>query len=262
MRDVGDPVAQRLVDGVLEGGAAVVDGHHLGAEDLHPGHVERLALGVDPAHVDRAVQTHEGGRGGGGDAVLAGTGLGDDPGLAHPLGEQRLGEDVVDLVRAGVVEVLALEDDARPTAVRGEPRHLGDDARPAGVGAVQPGELVLELGVDRGLLARLVELLERRDQRLGHVAPTERRRTAPGAAAPRGRGRGSSVPSGAVARQATEVLGVLLGVGVAPAATIAPAAGARVAGAHERLADEHGVGALLGVGGGVGGRRRCRTRRR
>jgi len=29
--------------------------------------------------------------------------------------------------------------------------------------------------------------------------------------------------------------------------------GARVAGAHERLTDEHGVGALLGVGGGVAG---------
>ncbi len=149
-------------------------GDDLGAEDLHPGDVEGLALGVDPAHVDAALQAHEGGRGGRGDAVLAGAGLGDDPGLAHPLGEQRLGEDVVDLVRAGVVEVLALEDDARPTGVGGEARHLGDDARPAGVRAVQPVELVEELGVDHGLLAGLVELLERRDQRLGDVAAAER----------------------------------------------------------------------------------------
>jgi hypothetical protein len=37
--------------------------------------------------------------------------LGDDPPLAHPLGQQRLPERVVDLVRAGVVEVLALEID-------------------------------------------------------------------------------------------------------------------------------------------------------
>jgi hypothetical protein len=41
--------------------------------------------------------------------VLAGAGLGDDARLAHALGEQRLAERVVDLVRAGVVEVLALE---------------------------------------------------------------------------------------------------------------------------------------------------------
>ena len=45
-RDVGDPVAQRLVDGVLERLAAVVDGHDLGAEQPHPGDVEGLALGV------------------------------------------------------------------------------------------------------------------------------------------------------------------------------------------------------------------------
>jgi hypothetical protein len=52
--------------------------------------------------------------GGGGHAVLPGAGFGDDAPLAHALGEQALPEGVVDLVRAGVVEILALEDDARP----------------------------------------------------------------------------------------------------------------------------------------------------
>jgi hypothetical protein len=51
--------------------------------------------------------------GGAGHAVLAGAGLGDDPRLAHVLGEQRLADGVVHLVRAGVVQVLALEEDAR-----------------------------------------------------------------------------------------------------------------------------------------------------
>src|SRR3712207_9214218 len=72
------------------------------------------SAGVLLAHVDRAGQPHEGRRGGGRDAVLAGPGLGDDPLLADPLGQQRLAQHVVDLVRAGVVEVLALEPDARP----------------------------------------------------------------------------------------------------------------------------------------------------
>jgi hypothetical protein len=40
--------------------------------------------------------------------VLAGTGLGDEAVLAHPLGQERLAEDVVDLVRPGVGKVLAL----------------------------------------------------------------------------------------------------------------------------------------------------------
>ena len=50
-------------------------------------------------------------RRGGRDAVLAGAGLRDDARLAHALGEQHLAERVVDLVRAGVAQVFALEPD-------------------------------------------------------------------------------------------------------------------------------------------------------
>ena len=109
--DRAHPVPQRLVDRVLERGAAAVDRDHPGAEQLHPGDVERLAPGVDRAHVDGAVEAEVRRRGGARDAVLAGTGLGDDPALAHPLGEQGLAQHVADLVGARVVEVLALEQD-------------------------------------------------------------------------------------------------------------------------------------------------------
>ena len=120
--DVGDPVAERLVDRVLQGAGAGRHRDDLGAEQPHPGDVERLAAGVLLAHVDGAGQPHERRRGRRRDAVLAGAGLGDDPGLADPLGEQRLAQHVVDLVRAGVVEVLALEQDPGPAGVLGEPR--------------------------------------------------------------------------------------------------------------------------------------------
>ena len=116
--DAGDPVAQRLVDRVLERRAAGLDGDHLGAEQLHPGDVERLAAGVDGAHVDGAVEVEVGSRGRARDAVLAGAGLGDHAGLAHPLGEQRLAHHVADLVGAGVVEVLALEQHAGADLLR------------------------------------------------------------------------------------------------------------------------------------------------
>ena len=119
--DVGDPVAEGLVDRVLEGARAGGHRDDLGAEQPHAGDVERLAPGVLLAHVDGAGQPHERGRGRRRDAVLAGAGLGDDPGLADPLGEQRLAEHVVDLVRAGVVEVLALEQDPGAAGVLGEP---------------------------------------------------------------------------------------------------------------------------------------------
>jgi hypothetical protein len=96
--DVGHPVAHRLVDGVLEGAAAGMDGHDLGPEQSHPGDVERLPPGVLLAHVDDAVEPEQGGGRRGGDTVLAGAGLRDDPGLAHLPGQQRLAEHVVDLV--------------------------------------------------------------------------------------------------------------------------------------------------------------------
>ena len=47
--------------------------------------------------------------------MLSGAGLGDDARLAHALGEHGLTYGVVDFVRAGVVEVFALEVNLRPT---------------------------------------------------------------------------------------------------------------------------------------------------
>ena len=45
--------------------------------------------------------------------MLAGTGLGDEALLAQPARKQSLAKRVVDLVRAGVGEVLALEIEAK-----------------------------------------------------------------------------------------------------------------------------------------------------
>ena len=84
-------------------------GAHLGAEQAHAEHVQRLAAHVDLAHVHDALHAEQRGRGRGGDAVLARAGLGDQARLAHAPRQQRLAEHVVDLVRARVVEVLALQ---------------------------------------------------------------------------------------------------------------------------------------------------------
>ena len=178
--DARDPVAVGVVDRVLERARAGLDGNDLGAEQPHARDVERLALGVDLAHVDRALEAEERGRGGGRHAVLAGAGLGDHARLAEALGEQRLAEHVVDLVRAGVVEVLALEEDPRTAGVLGEPRDLGDRRRATGVRVQQPRELGLERGVGlRGLVLRR-QLVDRGDERLGHVAPAELAEEGPG----------------------------------------------------------------------------------
>lgn len=119
--DVGDPVPERLVDGVLEGAAARLHGDDLGAEHPHTGDVEGLPPGVDLTHVDGALEAEQGTGGRRGHPVLPRPGLGDDPRLAHPPGEKGLAENVVDLVGAGVVEVLALEEHPGATGVFGEP---------------------------------------------------------------------------------------------------------------------------------------------
>ncbi len=108
--DVGDPVAQGFVDGVLQDLSPRVTSTTSAPSIRMRADVEGLTAGVDLAHVDAALEAEHGAHGGGGHAVLAGAGLGDHAGLAHALDEQGLAERVVDLVRAGVVQVLTLEE--------------------------------------------------------------------------------------------------------------------------------------------------------
>ena len=110
--DVRDPVADRLARRLLQRLRPELDRAHLGAEQAHPLDVRGLPAHVLGAHVDDAVEAEAGADGRGRDAVLAGAGLGDDPPLAEPLREHRLAERVVQLVRARVEEVLALQVDA------------------------------------------------------------------------------------------------------------------------------------------------------
>ena len=171
--DVGDPVAERLVHRVLERLGAGLDRDHLGAEHLHAEDVGRLARHVDGAHIDHAGQAEPGAEGRGGDAVLAGAGLGDDPLLAHAAGEQDLPEDVVHLVRAGMVQLVALEVDLRTAAMRGEPLGEIERARPSDI----MREVAVHLGLERRIgLGRGVGLLQgedQRHQRLGDEAAAE-----------------------------------------------------------------------------------------
>ncbi len=143
---VGHPVAQGLVHGILEGGGAA--GHRVdpGAEQLHAEDVQRLAADVLLPHEDVALHAEQGGDRGGGHAVLAGAGLGNHLALAHAPGQQRLADGVVDLVRPGVVEILALEVDLRAAGMLGQAFRQIERARPADVLAQVAVELAVESG--------------------------------------------------------------------------------------------------------------------
>src|SRR6185436_15452154 len=88
--------------------------------------------------------------------------------LAHPLCEQRLADRVVDLVRAGVVEVLALQPHIAANAL-GDPLREVERARTADVVAQQAVERLLERGVVARREPGRLELVERGHQRLGDV---------------------------------------------------------------------------------------------
>ncbi len=117
---VSHPVAQRFVHGILERPAAGLDHAHFGAQQLHAKDVERLALDIFRAHENLALHAEARRHGGGRHAMLAGAGLSDNAPLAHVPGQENLPHGVVDLMRAGVAQILALEIDRRPAQAAGQ----------------------------------------------------------------------------------------------------------------------------------------------
>jgi len=153
----------------LERRRAAGDGHQLAAEDLHLGDVGVFLLDVHLAHVDLAGDADQRAGGGQSDTMLAGTGLGDHLGLAHELGQQCLAQAMIDLVRAGVVQVFALQVNLRTTELLGQPPRMEDRARPAHIVGEQCGQFLLEILALADFLVGQVDvvhgLLEvRRDQ--------------------------------------------------------------------------------------------------
>jgi hypothetical protein len=163
------PVAHRFVDGVAQRAAAASHGNNLGSHCAHLEDVELLAAHVLLAHVDLTFEAEEGRGRRGGDAVLPGAGLGDDAWLAHAFRQKRLADAVVDLVGAGVVEVLALQQDAGAAGLGGEALSEVQRRRPRDV----LGEAALELTAEavvsacRGVL--LGQLAQGEGERLGDV---------------------------------------------------------------------------------------------
>ena len=104
-----------------------------------------------------------------GDAVLARAGLGDHALLAHAPREQDLADAVVDLVRAGVAEVLALEVDPAAAELRASSARRNTAAS---AGRRIRGGSSSSSRRNAGRAARAsysrASSLQRRHQRLGH----------------------------------------------------------------------------------------------
>ncbi len=135
----------------------------------HAQHVQLLPLHVHIAHVNGALQAQQRADGCGGHAMLPRAGLGNHALLAHALGQQALAQRVVDLVRAGMQQVFALEINLRPAQLLRQPLAKIERRRPPGIILQQPGQLSLKRGVILGDVVLMLELKQRRHQRLGHI---------------------------------------------------------------------------------------------
>ena len=116
--DIGDPVAKSFVHRVFQRACAAGDRNDLRAQQAHAEHIGLLPFDVLGAHIDEARQAKTCADGCRGNAMLASASFRDDPRLTHTDGEQYLANAIVDLVRACVVQLIALEPDLRAFACR------------------------------------------------------------------------------------------------------------------------------------------------
>ena len=137
-------------------------GTHLGAQHLHADHVGLLPRHVDRAHIDHAFEAEARAERRGGDAMLAGAGLGDDALLAHAPRHHDLAQHIVDLVRAGVIQLFALEVDFCAPEVIGQAFGEIERRRPADIVA----QITVHFGLERRIgLGCRVGLFQIEDQR-------------------------------------------------------------------------------------------------
>ena len=144
---VGGPVAHGLVDGVLQRSGAAVDRYHLCAQQLHAVDVERLAFHVCCPHIDFAFHSEQRSGGRCRHAVLASASLRNDALFAHAFRQQNLAQDIVDLVGARVVEVLALDIDLCAAEILCHFLRIVENGGPSGIVLIVPGELLLKIWV-------------------------------------------------------------------------------------------------------------------
>ena len=93
--------------------------------------------------------------------------------FAHPARQQRLAEGVIDLVRASVQKIFALQINLCATGMRSQPLRVKQRRRSAGVVAQQHVEFAPKIRIAASVHKLSRQLLERRDQCFRNVAATE-----------------------------------------------------------------------------------------
>ena len=100
--------------------------------------------------------------------MLPGTSLGDDARLAHAGSQQRLSENVVDLVRSRVVEVFSFEVDAGSTALAFKARRSSQRRGSSGVVLLQVREFPGKVRIGACGVESFLQLIEGSHQCFGN----------------------------------------------------------------------------------------------
>ena len=170
--DPGGPLPHGFRNRVLQGGRSGRDRDHLGSQQAHAVDVEGLSSGVLLSHENHALHSHQRGRRGRRHSVLARSRLRDQTGFSHFLRKEGLPQHVVDLVRAGVVQVLPLEIDLRAAKILRHFFRKIKPRRPSRVLIQKRCELPVEFRILFVSVISLFQLDHRIHQRLRNVLPS------------------------------------------------------------------------------------------
>ena len=169
---LGYPGPQRLIDGVLERARAALHRDDRRPEQTHAHNIGSLPLHIFRAHVHRAAHAQTGRRHSRGHPVMPCAGLRHQRRLAHILGQQRLSQRIIDLVRPGMQQILPLEPELDAQLLgktrterqrRGTPRKI----------AQQVPQLRLKTLRRQDGLHGLFHFQQRRHEQLRHKATAE-----------------------------------------------------------------------------------------
>ena len=115
--DPGGPLAHGFRNRVLQRGSPGPYRDDFGSEQTHAVDIEGLPPGILLSHENHALHSHQRCRRGRCHPVLACARFRDQTGLSHFFCKKRLSQHVVDLVRAGMVQILPFEIDFRAAKI-------------------------------------------------------------------------------------------------------------------------------------------------
>ena len=106
---------------------------HFGSQELHPVYIQCLTPGILFPHEHNTLHVHQRCRRGCGDSVLTGSCFCNQAGLPHFLCQKSLSQNIIDLMRTGVIQIFPFQIDLRSSQIPGHFFRIIKPGRPVGI---------------------------------------------------------------------------------------------------------------------------------